>query len=60
VIEATRGGRSTCSASIGGTILVAVGLNPFQQHRGSRGADVAMVAGALVVCVLLVLWALLG
>jgi hypothetical protein len=39
---------------------VAVGLNPFHQHRGSRGADVAMVVGALVVCLALVLWALLG
>ena len=52
--------RSTCRVSIGGTILVAVGLNPFHQHRGSRGADVAMVVGALVVCLVLVLWALLG
>jgi hypothetical protein len=36
-----------------------VGLNPFRQHRRSP-ADILMVAAALVVCVALVLWALLG
>jgi hypothetical protein len=36
-----------------------VGLNPFRQHRRSP-ADVFMVAGALLVCVALVAWALLG
>ena len=52
--------RSTCSVSIGGTILVAVGLNPFHQRRKAPVADALMVAGALLACVLLVLWALLG
>jgi hypothetical protein len=37
----------------------AVGLNPFRQHRRSP-ADILMVAGALLVCVALVAWALLG
>jgi hypothetical protein len=36
-----------------------VGLNPFRQHRRST-ADILLVAGALVVCVLLVAWALLA
>jgi hypothetical protein len=33
-----------------------VGLNPFRQHRRSP-ADILMVAGALLVCVALVAWA---
>jgi hypothetical protein len=37
-----------------------MGLNPFHQRRKSPAADAAMVVGALVVCVLLVLWAFLG
>jgi hypothetical protein len=36
-----------------------VGLNPFRQHRRSP-ADILMVVAALVVCLALVLWALLG
>jgi hypothetical protein len=36
-----------------------VGLNPFRQHRRSP-ADILLVAAALVVCLALVLWALLG
>jgi hypothetical protein len=36
-----------------------MGLNPFRQQRRSP-ADIAMVAGALVVCALLVAWAFLG
>jgi hypothetical protein len=36
-----------------------VGLNPFQQHRRTP-ADYLMVAGAVVVCAALVLWALFG
>jgi hypothetical protein len=36
-----------------------VGLNPFRQHRRSP-ADIVLVAAAVVVCVALVLWALLG
>jgi hypothetical protein len=34
-----------------------MGLNPYRPHRRSP-ADYAMVAGAVVVCVLLVAWAL--
>jgi hypothetical protein len=36
-----------------------VGLNPFRQHRRSP-ADILMVVAALVVCILLVAWALFG
>jgi hypothetical protein len=36
-----------------------MGLNPFRQHRRTA-ADYVMVVGAVVVCVALVLWALLG
>lgn len=36
-----------------------VGLNPFRQHRRSP-ADILMVAVALLVCVGLVAWAVLG
>jgi hypothetical protein len=52
-------GRSTCTGGIGCTILTAVGLNPFRQQRRSP-ADILMVAGALLVCVALVAWALFG
>jgi len=34
-------------------------MNPFRPHRNSA-ADYAMVAAAVVVCVLLVLWGLFG
>jgi hypothetical protein len=36
-----------------------MGLNPYRPHRNSP-ADVALVAGAVLVCLLLVLWALFG
>jgi len=36
-----------------------VGLNPFRQQRRSP-ADYVLVAAAIVVTLLLVLWALLG
>lgn len=36
-----------------------MGLNPFRQQRRSS-ADYLMVAGAVLACVVLVLWALLG
>ena len=36
-----------------------VGFNPFRQQRRSP-ADYVMVAGAVLACVLLVLWALFG
>jgi hypothetical protein len=43
-----------------GTILVAVGLNPFHQRHKAPVADALMVGVALLVCLALVLWALLG
>jgi hypothetical protein len=43
-----------------GTILVAVGLNPFRQRRKAPVADAVMVAAAVLACLLLVLWALVG
>jgi len=36
-----------------------VGLNPYRKMRRSP-ADYAMVVGAVVVCLLLVVWAFLG
>lgn len=36
-----------------------VGLNPFRQQNRSN-ADYVMVAAALLVCIALVVWALLG
>jgi hypothetical protein len=36
-----------------------VGFNPERRHRAGP-ADIAMVAAALVVCLLLVAWAFLG
>jgi hypothetical protein len=36
-----------------------VGLNPFRQHRRSN-ADYVLVGATLVVCALLVAWALFG
>jgi hypothetical protein len=38
---------------------VGMGLNPFRQARRSP-ADYLMVAGAVIACVLLVAWAVLG
>lgn len=40
-------------------MLADVGLNPFRQQRRSP-ADLVMVAGAVLVCAALVLWAFLG
>lgn len=37
----------------------AVGYNPYRTHRRSP-ADYVMVGAALVICIALVLWALLG
>jgi hypothetical protein len=51
--------RSICSVSTRGTIIVAMGFNPFRQQRRSA-ADYAMVIAAVVVVALLVLWAFLG
>ncbi|MGK2948064.1 MAG: hypothetical protein ACSLFP_05795 [Acidimicrobiales bacterium] len=42
-----------------GTILAAMGLNPFRPQRRTA-ADYLMVAGALLACVALVAWAFLG
>jgi hypothetical protein len=36
-----------------------VGFNPFHQQRRSN-ADYVLVAAAVLVCLVLVLWALLG
>jgi hypothetical protein len=36
-----------------------VGFNPYRKYR-ANAADKVLVAAALVVCVLLVAWALLG
>jgi hypothetical protein len=44
---------------MGGTILAAMGLNPFHQHRRTP-VDYLMVVAAVAVCVALVLWAFLG
>lgn len=43
----------------GGTILRAMGFNPHRQTRKGT-SDYLLVAGALVVCLALVAWALLG
>jgi hypothetical protein len=59
VTVATFPSLSTCTCPMRRTILTAVGLNPFRQHRSSA-ADVLLVAGALVVCAVLVAWALFG
>jgi hypothetical protein len=45
--------------SISGTILLAVGLNPYRQHR-RRTSDYVMVAAGLTAALLLVAWAFLG
>jgi hypothetical protein len=37
-----------------------MGLNPFHQRRKNPAVDAAMVVGALLVCLVLVLWAFLG
>ena len=59
VTVTTPSARSTCSVSIAGTILTRMGLNPFRQQRRSP-ADYLMVAGAVLACLLLILWALFG
>lgn len=40
-------------------VSLGVGFNPFRQQRRSS-ADYLMVAAAVVICVALVAWALLG
>jgi len=44
---------------MGRTILTAMGFNPHRTYRRTK-ADYAMVAGAVVVCLLLLAWAFLG
>jgi len=39
--------------------MAGMGFNPFRTHRRSA-ADYVLVAAALAVCVVLVLWALFG
>jgi hypothetical protein len=46
-------------ARSGGTILAPMGFNPFRPQRRSA-ADYVMVAAALVICLALVVWAILG
>jgi hypothetical protein len=60
VIVTTPPARSTCSVSITATVLAPMGLNPFHQRRKSPVADAAMVIGALLALLLVVLWAILG
>jgi hypothetical protein len=40
-------------------MLVAMGFDPHRQHRRT-GFDYVLVAAAVVVCVALLAWALLG
>ncbi len=35
-------------------------MNPYHPRRGSRTADIAFVVAGLVVCSLLLAWAVLG
>ena len=42
-----------------GTILTAMGFNPHRPQTRTA-ADYAMVAGAVLACVLLLAWAFLG
>jgi hypothetical protein len=42
-----------------GTILMAVGYNPYRRFR-ARPADYVLVVVALLVAVLLVIWAIVG
>lgn len=41
------------------TAGITMGFNPHRRHRRSN-ADYVLVGGALVICVLLLLWAFLG
>jgi hypothetical protein len=47
------------SARLAAAILAPVGLNPFRPRQRSI-ADYLMVAGAVVVCVALLVWAAFG
>jgi hypothetical protein len=44
---------------MGPNILTAVGFDPYRQQK-RRTSDYVMVAAAVVVCVALLAWALLG
>ena len=52
-------GRRLAIAGAAAAILAPVGLNPFRPQQRSI-ADYVMVAGAVVVCVALLLWAAFG
>ena len=59
VTVTTPSARSMSKVSMRPTILTAMGFNPFRQQRRRTG-DYVLVAAALVVIALLVLWAFLG
>ena len=50
--------RSEAYPTPGGT-LVAMGLNPFREHRNTA-FDIAMVVGAIALTIGVVLWAMFG
>ena len=50
---------SRCGSDTGADDTDGMGFNPFRAQRRSTG-DYVMVAVAVVVCVLLVAWAVLG
>ena len=54
-----KGGRLAQRPGPRAAILAAVGLNPFRPQQRSI-ADYLMVAGAVVVCVALLVWAAFG
>ncbi len=56
---ATPSASSTCSSSMGGTILGDMGLDPTRPHRTSR-FDYWYVAAGIIVAIALVLWAFFG
>ena len=51
--------RSTSIVSMGPTILAAMGFNPYSRFR-AKPVDYVLVAAAVLVAIVLVLWALLG
>ena len=55
----TAKGRRLAVARPAAAILAPVGLNPFRPQQRSI-ADYLMVAGAVVVCVALLVWAAFG
>lgn len=51
--------RSTTIVSMPATILGTVGFNPYRKFR-ARPADYALVIAAIVIALVLVLWAVLA